>query len=346
MKAKKSVVVIGGGTGTHTILKGLKKFSEQIDITAIVTMADSGGSTGRLRDEFGMLPVGDARMAMVALADDFGEHELLMRELFLYRFENGNGLKGHNLGNILLTALSDILGGEAAAIAAASRILRLSGTVLPVTTDNVHLVAVYDDGLRIEGEHHIDEPKEDRRHHHISELSLHPKASLNPEVAEVISKADLIIIGPGDLYSSLLANCVVDGMKEAIQATKATLVYVANLMERWGQTEGMSVSDCVLEIKKYLARQPDITLVNNAPLPPSTVARYLAEENIKPVVDDTDTELNIKTVKADLISHEEIIQTKSDTVKRSLIRHDPDKLAEAVMDLLSTSTNQTDLSEV
>ncbi len=333
MKEKKSVVVIGGGTGTHTILRGLKRFGEDIEITAIVSMADSGGSTGRLRDEFGMLPVGDARMAMAALADDTGAHELLMRELFLYRFENGSGLKGHNLGNLLLTALSDILGDEAAAIAAASHILRLSGTVLPVTNDNVHLVATYDDGLMVEGEHYIDDPAEDRRNHRIIELGLNREAQINSEAAKALMEADLIIIGPGDLYSSLLANCVVIGMPEAIKASQAKLVFVSNLMERFGQTEGMTVTDCVNEISRYVGRVPDFVLLNNEPLPEDVVKRYQETEGTKPVVDDLE---NIAgAIRTDLISKELVEQKNNDLVKRSLLRHDSDKLAESVMKIIN-----------
>lgn len=151
IKAKKRVVVVGGGTGTHTILKGLKRYTDRIEVSAIVTMADSGGSTGRLRDEFGQLPVGDVRMALAALSADVDSHDELVRELFLYRFSKGDGLSGHNFGNLLLTALTDLLGSEVEAIAAAARILRVRGQVIPVTTDDVHLWAEYDDGERVVG---------------------------------------------------------------------------------------------------------------------------------------------------------------------------------------------------
>jgi uncharacterized cofD-like protein len=154
---KKKIVVVGGGTGTHTVLTGLKKFKSLLDITAVVTMADSGGSSGRLRDEFGQLPVGDARMALVALASGVDSQSDLLRELFLYRFNKGEGLAGHNFGNLLLTALTDILGDAGLAIETASRILRVSGQVLPVTLDNVHLRAEYETGEVIIGEHHFDE---------------------------------------------------------------------------------------------------------------------------------------------------------------------------------------------
>src|SRR6056297_666848 len=144
---KKSIVVIGGGTGTHTVLRGIKHYHRECDIAAIVTMADSGGSTGRLRDEFGQLPVGDARMALAALAREDGQSEELLRQLFMYRFAKGAGLEGHNFGNLFLVALTELLGSEAAAIAAAGSVLRVVGQVHPVTESPVDLIATYDDGV-------------------------------------------------------------------------------------------------------------------------------------------------------------------------------------------------------
>lgn len=332
---KRSVVVVGGGTGTHTVLRGLKHYQDHINITAVVSMADSGGSTGRLRDEFGQLPVGDVRMALSALAEDQNSNDLLLRELFLYRFNNGNGLKGHNLGNLLLTALSDMLGGEAAAIAAASKILRVAGQVLPVTTDNVHLTATYDDGVMAEGEHLIDEPAPDRGGRRISKLGLKPRAVINPQVATAILEADMVVVGPGDLYSSLLANFVVDGVGEAIKNSKAKLVYIANLMERFGQTEGMGVTDCVSEINRYVGKWPDIVLINNKELSAEALAWYHTKDGMKPVRDDLYNYEGL-VERHDLLSTEMLKQDEADQVNRSLIRHDSSKLARAVMDILKT----------
>lgn len=326
----RSVVVMGGGTGTHTLLRGLKRFSHRLQLAAIVNMSDSGGSTGRLRDEFGLLPVGDARMALAALADDTGRNELLLRDLFLYRFQNGDGLKGHNLGNLLLAALADLLGSEAAAISAASRILRVAGAVMPVTADDVELTAVYDDGLVAEGESLIDDPPAHRQGRRIASLGLKPSATVAPEAAAALKAAALVILGPGDLYSSLLANCVVGGVPEALKESPARLVYVANLMERLGQTEGMSVSDCVSEIAKYAGRAPDIVLVNNAPLPADAVRHYKEEEGTRPVVDDLESGQGITVIRADLAAEAPPAQAAADQVKRSLIRHDPEKLAAAI----------------
>lgn len=331
---KPSVVVVGGGTGTHNVLKGLCQFANQIDITAIISMADSGGSTGRLRDEFGQLPVGDVRMALTALARDYNGHEELLRELFLYRFQQGNGLSGHSFGNLLLTALTDILGSESEAVKAAGRILRIQGKVLPVTYDNVHLVAKYDDGVIVTGEHEIDEPPPDRYDRKIVELGTAPIANISTEAKLALKTADLVVIGPGDLYSSLLANLVVKGMSEAIGATQGKVVFVANLMERLGQTKGMSVKDSCDELARYLGRQPDYLLVNKQTLPVEAVEYYQASEGTKPVIDDSNTLQSVAVIKTDLLQADLAEKVAGDSVKRSLIRHDSEKLANAIMTFL------------
>jgi len=329
---KKKIVVVGGGTGTHTLLRGLKRYADRLDITAIVTMADSGGSTGRLRDEFGQLPVGDARMALVALSADVDSHDELLRELFLYRFSRGKGLNGHNFGNLLLTALTDILGSEVAAIDAASRILRVRGRVVPVTTDNVNLQATYDDGLVVVGEHEIDEPPESRHTSRITKLSLTPSATINPVATTAITEADMIILGPGDLYTSILANCVVDGFVTALTNSKAKLVYICNLMSRLGQTVGMQASEHVAEISRYTKRMPDFVLINNSSFPDDLLARY-AEEGNHPIENDCTGESGI-LVCSDLVSTEAVATIAGDTLKRSLIRHDSEKLASALLQII------------
>lgn len=326
------MVVIGGGTGTHTVLKGLKRYQKQIDISAIVTMADSGGSTGRLRDEFGQLPVGDVRMALAALASDIDEHDELVRELFLYRFDKGEGLNGHNFGNLLLVALTDILGSEAAAIKAAAKVLRVRGQVLPVTIENVDLVAQYADGTVITGEHDIDEPTEEVAQHRITDLWVTPQATISEAAEASILDADLVVLGPGDLYTSVLANVVVEGVAEAIQKTPATVAYVSNLMTKYGQTCGLGVAEHVAEIERYAGRTPDAVLVNTTPLPEDLAERY-ADAQEFPVVFNYEGE-KARIIPGDLLASE-VIETKSgDTLKRSLIRHDSRKLARKLMELL------------
>lgn len=328
----KQIAVIGGGTGTHTILRGLKRYQKRVGLSAIVTMADSGGSTGRLRDEFGYLPVGDVRMALAALASDIDQHEELLRELFLYRFDKGNGLSGHNFGNLLLVALTDILGSEERAIEAAARVLRVQGNVVPVTTEKVDLVAVYADGVTVVGEHAIDEPTEDRLRERIVELSVTPSATISTRAEAVLLDADLIVLGPGDLYTSVLANCVVDGVADAIRHSTAKVVYVCNLMTKAGQTTGMGVAEHVAEITKYIKRTPDYVIVNTAPLPPDLLARY-AEDGEYPVVFNYEGN-GVRIIPADLLAGEVVETASGDVLKRSLIRHDSRKLARKIMDLV------------
>jgi uncharacterized cofD-like protein len=321
---KPSVVVIGGGTGTHTVLTGLKKYSDHVALSAIVAMTDSGGSTGRLRDEFGCLPVGDVRLALVALAAEVEVDEDILRRLFLYRFAQGD-MKGHTFGNLFLVALTEILGSEEEAIRAASRVLRVAGEVVPVTTTKTHLVARYTDGREVTGEHEIDEPPLTTESPVIESLSLSESAALNPRAAAALAAADLVVIGPGDLYTSLIPNTLVSGFKDACQSTQAPYVYIANLMTKWGQTTGMTVGDHVRELTRYAGRAPDYVVVNVAPLPDDLLVRYAAEGEY-PVQCDP-AEITGEVIETDLLAGEVIERAPGDILKRSLIRHDPDKLA-------------------
>jgi len=325
---KKKIVIIGGGTGTHTVLTGLKRYQGLVDLTAIVAVTDSGGSTGRLRDEFGYLPVGDVRMALAALAREDDVHESLIRRLFLHRFDTHGEIAGHNFGNLFLMALTDILGSEEAAIEAASRVLRVNGRVIPITNTKTHLVAEYADGTKIVGEHNIDEPREEILHS-ITQLSITPQAAINPHAVDALRNADLIVFGPGDLYTSVLANCVVDGFKDVIQECNATRVYISNLMTKAGQTTNMGVQEHIEELHKYTGMFPDVVLINDTPLPQHLLSKY-AEEKEYPVCTDCNKE-DIRVIRADLLATEEIVRSKGDVLKRSLIRHDPHKLARTLI---------------
>jgi uncharacterized cofD-like protein len=331
MRDKKSVVVIGGGTGIYPVLRGLKMYRD-LDVTAVITMADSGGSTGRLRDEFGQLPVGDVRMALAALSADVNNHSELLRELFLYRFDKGEGLNGHNLGNLLLVALTDMLDSELEAVKAASRILRVRGTVLPVTQDRVHIVATYDDGVEVEGEHDIDEPPEERFEHRITNLATNPIATITPDAKKAIEEADMVVLGPGDLYTSLMANCVVEGVSEAIQASEAKFVFVTNLMTSQGQTHDMTAKDHVEEVLKYVGRAPDTVVVNTAKVSKELLDRY-AEAFQYPVVDDMN-EVACNIVRADLLDDTPVEKKQGDVLQRSLVRGDAEKMGKVLYDLL------------
>ena len=329
---KKRIVTIGGGTGTHTVLRGLKQYQDQVDLTAIVTMADSGGSTGRLRDEFGYLPVGDVRMALAALASDVDHHEELVRELFLHRFSKGHGLNGHNVGNLLLVALTDILGSEEAAIRAAAKVLRVQGRVLPVSTEATDLVAMYSDGVQVTGEHQIDEPEKERLTHYITRLDVTPRVTAHVRAVEAITEADLVVLGPGDLYTSVLANVVVPGIETALRDTTAKLVYVTNLMTKQGQTSGMGVTEHVEELATYIGRKPDVVLCNITSLPRDLLDTY-AQSGEFPVEFNYESD-EIAIVPADLLASAEVTTKAGDVLKRSLIRHDSDKLAKTIVKLL------------
>ncbi len=327
----KKVVVIGGGTGTFTILSGLKK--KDLDITAIVTVADSGGSTGRLRDEFGFLPVGDYRMALAALADANGDSNI-MRELFLYRFDKGMGLKGHNFGNLLITALSDMYKSDEIAYEHVSKILRVKGKVLPVSRDDVTLVAEYEDGSILIGESFIDEPNS--RHDcnkKIKKLKIQPKAKIYPKAKKAILEADFIILGPGDLYTSLLANMVVSGTAEAIKKSKGKVIFNVNLINKHGQTTNFTAKKYVDELKRYLKIYPDYVVVSNTKLPQDILKKYEDEKGY-PVKNDLNGKHPFKVVKADLLAGKVVVRKEGDAVRRSLIRHDSDKLANVLMKII------------
>ena len=327
-----NILVIGGGTGTYTLLSGLKKFpAEKVTLSAIVPASDSGGSTGRLRDEFGCLPVGDVRMALAALAEtDNGENAL--RDLFLYRFKRGKELNGHNVGNVLLVALTEMLGSEEKAIECASRILRVRGRVLPVSSGQLTLVAEYTDRSIIKGETNIDEPNTSHDGtKRITRLSIEEAASILPAAKEAIAEADVIVLGPGDLYTSTLANVVVEGVPEALQEAGGKLMYVVNLMTRYGQTHGFTAQDHKDELVKYTGRKPDAVFVNNTTIPEAILKTYEKQQEF-PVLDNLGEGREYAIIRGDFLVPEKIKKSSGDVLKRSLIRHDGYKLAQALIE--------------
>jgi len=333
-KKRKKVVVIGGGTGTYTSLVGLKKYP--LDISVIVSMTDSGGSNRVIRDEFGLLPTSDLRQAMVALAGE--EEGDLLRKLFIYRYNQGVGISGMTFGNLFMAALTEILGSQKEAIAETCRLLHVNGNIIPVTYDNSQLVARYDNGKQVMGEHHIDEPDLTTGQHRIVGLEVFPRARANPEALEAIKNADLIIMGPGDLYTSLLCNLVVTGIAKAVAKSKAQKVFVLNLMTKFGQTTGFTGSDYLFELYKYLAGGVIQTILVSKPfkLKGDVLKRY-KEEKAEIVNDDLDFSNQSPKpmiIRADLVSDKIYEKQKGDILARSLIRHDPDKLAKAIVSLL------------
>ncbi len=323
------VVCIGGGTGTFVALKGLKEYP--VDLTAIVTMADSGGSNKRIRDEFGLLPTSDIRQCFVALADENGSAGL-MRNLFMYRFEKGQGIAGMTFGNLFMAALADILGSQAEAIRQTRKVLRIKGKVIPVSYTDTNLSARYEDGHVVGEEHLIDEPKHDGMLK-IEEVFLSPEAHATPEAIEAIGQADLIVLGPGDLYTSLIPNLLVKGIPRALAKTKATIVYVLNLMTKYGQTYQYTALDHMNALEHYIGRQVDTVLVNTAPLPGRALAVYAKSHEV-PVLDNLIADGPYRVHHADLIGTAIMTKSKSDALVRSLIRHDSAKLGMALMDIL------------
>ncbi|MDO8523977.1 MAG: YvcK family protein [bacterium] len=319
----KKIVTIGGGTGTFVVLSGLKELPG-VSLTAIVSVLDDGGSTGRLRDAYGFLPHGDARQALIALADETA----LTRTLFAYRFSKGD-VAGHNFGNLFLTALTDILGSDAKAIEEASAILRVKGNVIPVSTRAGTLVAHLGNGETVVGEHLIDTRTPGRSP--IVSLATKEPAEVCDDAKQAIAEADMIILGPGDLYASTLANFAITGLTKSVAESRARLVYIVNLFTKAGETDGYGAKRHVDEITRYTNRKPDIVLLHSGFFEPSVLAHY-AEEKEFPVADDLGADVSIiRGHFADIMVAEKV---PGDRVPRSLIRHDPEKIAEEIQKLL------------
>lgn len=317
MKAKRPrIVAIGGGTGLYTLLTGLRHYD--VELTSVVAMTDDGGSTGQLRTEFGVLPPGDIRRSIVALSDS----PEMMQQLFQYRFEKGT-IAGHSFGNLFITALREITGSDETAIDEAARLLHVRGTVLPVTLEDRQLVAELEDGQVVEGEKNIDLPKHNGQLR-IRSLSLNQPAKVNPRVVQAIERADMVILGPGDLYGSIIANLIVDGVVPAIASSRAKIVYVCNLMTKFGETNGFYVHDFVRSLEQYLGEGVIDYVLFSRLRPSATVAAAYAKEGAEPVKFDAAAleGLGAEFIQAPLAA------------KSNLLRHDPAKLAQAIWALL------------
>jgi uncharacterized cofD-like protein len=325
----KNIVVIGGGTGSYTVLSGLKLFTN-LNLQAIVTMADNGGSTGKLRDELGVLPPGDARQCLVALA----ESPEVLRQLFNYRFDSGE-LSGHNFGNLFLSALEKITGNFEEAVKTASSILSIRGQVIPVTTSNINLCIDLDNGDKLIGEACVADSQELIKHN-VKRVHLSPEPQINPKAFDAIMKADSVIIGPGNFYCSLVPNMIVSGMKEALTKTSAQIIYNVNLMSKVGHSNHWSVEDHIDQLHRFIGDEViDIALYNTSQPAPKLIEKY--KEEGEPVLKGTKLDKIGKTnlIGADLIADGIFINpNKKDPLKRTLIRHDPLKLAEALYRLI------------
>lgn len=324
-----NIVVIGGGTGSFTLLSALKHRAGQI--SAIVNMADDGGSTGVLRDELGALPPGDVRQCLVALSDS-----PKVRDLFNYRFEEGT-FKGHAFGNLLLSALEKMTGNFNEAIETASEILRVNGTVIPATLDNVRLKMEWPNAqVTLHSERVIDAEyfKNDPR---LATLSLVPNPTVNRAAIEAIEKGDLVVIAPGDLYTSLGPLLIIEGIGEALRRTNATVIYVANLVTKQGQTEGFTVGDHAAEIERFAGGDIlDYVLFNNQQPNEELLRHYEETEGSYAVeVDAARLESSHYRALGGAFLGPMATPHVADSlpVTRSLIRHDTRAVAEAIMEL-------------
>lgn len=309
------VTVIGGGHGLSVLLRGIK--SATSNVSAIVTVADDGGSSGRLREEFGIIPPGDLRNCLVALADT----EPLMEKLFQYRFEGNTALAGHSFGNLFIAAMNEVTGDMETALKESSKVLAVKGRVIPASKEYVRLDAVMQDGTIVEGESQIPEA-----HKKIRRVQLYPKkVSAVPAAIEAIENADAIILGPGSLYTSIMPNLLVEGVARALKNSRAIKIYICNVMTQPGETDRYTVSAHAKAILDHAGRGViDYVLANSAPIPAE-----FCEGKAKPVdIDESKINaLGMGLIKADLVS------------VTDAGRHDPEKLCRAVMKIIYDMRN-------
>lgn len=312
---KAKIVVIGGGTGLSVLLKGLKRFTSEL--TAIVTVSDDGGSSGRLRAELGVLPPGDIRNCLVALA----ETETMMDKVFQHRFEYGDSIQGHNLGNLLLVAMTEITGDFVSAIEEVSKVLAVRGRVLPATLEHVLLGARMKDGKFITGETAIRNYGQE-----IEKIFLIPEECMPvPASINAIIEADAVILGPGSLYTSIIPNILVKGVQEALAVSPATKIYISNIMTEQGETDNFSANDHLQVIMNYMQKPLlDYIIINNGRIDDEILKRYKEEAAI-PVTGDYQQIINmgINVIEDDLLSHSD------------LAWHDPDKLANTIIKIIN-----------
>ena len=322
-----NVVVVGGGTGNHTTLTGLR--TQDCNLSAVVAMTDSGGSSGRLREELGHLPPGDLRQCLIALASEDPTGNL-MRRLFDYRFNSGNGLSGHNFGNLLLTALTEVTGNTITAIEEASRMLGIEGQVLPVTLTRSNLVARLEDGTELSGESAID-LRHDNLNVSIDYVRLDPKAYVYPPVLDAIQQADAIVMGPGDIYTSVLPNLLVEDVAEAINASKAAKIHVCNLMTKPAESAGFKASNFVKLILEYLGTSGplDYLIVNSTPLPKRLSQRYAADGQYPVELDLDECQKVVRSVLCRPVLAAGVY-----------LRHDPNALAQVIMETVGVGATE------
>ena len=309
------VVVIGGGTGLSVLLTGLKHFTT--NLSAIVTVADDGGSSGRIREEFGMLPPGDIRNCLVALADA----PALMRDLFQFRFGTNSALAGHSFGNLFITVMTQLTGDFEKAIKETSKVLALRGQVIPSTLNKVVLVAEHKDGSTTVGENQI--PK---THRSINKVYLNPaRSAATPDAIKAIKEARIIVLGPGSLYTSIVPNLLISEISEAVSSAQALKVYVCNAMTQPGETDGFSALEHVKVLTSHShPRILDYCVVNTGEIPPAVLKRYIQQGSNLVVNDRKKIEdLGYRVIEDDFV-----------TIEDGVIRHDAEKLAKIILGLI------------
>ncbi|TSC57109.1 MAG: hypothetical protein Greene041679_432, partial [Parcubacteria group bacterium Greene0416_79] len=326
----KTVVIIGGGTATFTLLQGLRQFPTNNIV--IVSTADDGGSTGILRKDLGVMPMGDIRQCLIGLSYTVPA----LQSLFAHRFDRGS-LKGHSVGNILLAALQEVTGSPEGAIAEAARLLNVRGEVLFVSKEPTTLSAKLANGTLIGSEHELDEPVTKKRSP-IAKLML-SRATANPRTLDAIMRADAIILGPGDLYTSTFPNLLVPGIAEAVKDAGAKKIFITNIMTKLGQTDGFQASDFVREANRYLGAEdtPVIhtAIVNTGKPRPAVLARYRSEGAyfVEPDADKI-KKGGMEVIARPVLSNHIHQKVRGDVLKRSLVRHDAEKTAGIIWDLI------------
>lgn len=326
--SKPRIVVLGGGTGSFTLLTGLKKLTP--NITALVNMADDGGSTGVLRDELGVLPPGDIRQCLVALS----ESPQVLRDLFNFRFPKDSSFAGHSLGNLFLSALEMMSDNFGDAVEIASEVLKITGQVIPITLTKVTLHMATQDG-EVSGEHSV--ASTPLMHGEKVKLWLMPRAKLNPAAQKAIDSADMIVIAPGDLYGSLIPTLLVEGVADALQAAKAPVVYISNLVNKPRQTRDFRVLDYVNELERFIGAGCINTVIYNTDTPePSLLDAYALDGEFPVIVDQEQFEsASFEAVGRPLLSRDTHKRNSNDHfIHRSLIRHNPVLVAKALKEVL------------
>jgi uncharacterized cofD-like protein len=323
----KNIVTIGGGTGSYTVLFGLKNIPD-VSLTALVSMSDDGGSTGVLRDELGVLPPGDVRQCLVALS----EHSDVMRKLMNYRFSEGT-LKGHSFGNIFLAALEKVTGDFVEGVEVASEIMKVHGKVVPITKNKAELQITLLNGKILEGENVIQNAN--LQNIGIKNVSYKNNVELNENAEEAILKADYIILGPGNYYCSIVPSLIVNGFSEAICKSKAKIILPINLTNKLGHTTDWKVSNYVNSVEKYISRLVDFVLVNNQEPSREQIERYKLEEGAGVLIADDFRDSRV--VRTALLSHVMPVIIKGDISPntRGFIRHDSEKLADCIKKIIA-----------